>query len=53
MASHMVMSYGPQGAQVNEEPPPESFLDLTLTQHPHDEDPELQKVRARLEVEPP
>jgi hypothetical protein len=40
MASHMVTSYGPQAAQVNEEPPPESFLDLTLTQHPCDEEPE-------------
>jgi len=35
----MVMSYGPQTIQVNEELPPESSLDLTLTQHPHDEDP--------------
>ncbi len=35
MASRMVTSYGPQAAQANEEPPPESFLDLTLTQHLH------------------
>jgi hypothetical protein len=28
-------------------------LDLTLIQHPHDEDPEPQKVCASLEVEPP
>jgi hypothetical protein len=48
----MVTSYGPQAAQANEEPPPESSLDLTLTQHLRDE-PELQKVRVRLEVEPP
>jgi hypothetical protein len=26
---------------------------LTLTQHPRDEEPEPQEVRARLEVEPP
>jgi hypothetical protein len=39
MALHMVMSYGPQAAQMNEEPAPESFLDLTLMQHPCDEDP--------------
>ncbi len=44
---------GPQAEQVNEEPPPKSSLDLTLTQHPHDEEPELREVRARLEVEPP
>jgi hypothetical protein len=53
MASRMVSSYGSQAAQVNEEPPPELSLDLTLTQHPRDEEPELREVRARLEVEPP
>jgi hypothetical protein len=53
MASRMVSSYGSQVAQVNEEPPPESSLDLTLTQHPCNEEPELREVRARLEVEPP
>jgi hypothetical protein len=37
---------------VNEELVPESFLDLTLTQHPRDEDPEPQKVHIRLEVDP-
>jgi hypothetical protein len=37
----MTTSYGLQVAQVNEEPPQESSLDLTLTQHFHDEDPEL------------
>jgi len=31
MASCTVTSYGPQVAQVNEEPPSESSLDLTLT----------------------
>jgi len=40
MASRMVTSYGPQAAQANEKPPPESSLDLTLTQHPRDEEPE-------------
>jgi hypothetical protein len=49
----MVSFYGPQAAQVNEESPPESSLDLTLTQHPRDKEPELREVRARLEVEPP
>ncbi len=53
MALRMVTSYGPQAAQANEELPPESFLDLTLTQHPHDEEPEPREVRACLEVEPP
>jgi len=49
----MVSSYSPQAAQANEEPLPKLSLDLTLTQHPRDEEPELRKVRARLEVEPP
>jgi hypothetical protein len=53
MASRMAMSYKPQATQMNEESPSESFLDLTLTHHPRDEDPELQKVRACLEVKPP
>jgi hypothetical protein len=53
MASRMVTSYGPQVAQANEEPPLESSLGLTLTQHPGDEEPEPREVRARLEVEPP
>jgi hypothetical protein len=38
---------------VNEEPALESSLDLTLTQHPYDEDPELREVRVRLEINPP
>jgi hypothetical protein len=41
MASHMTTSYEPQTAQVNEKPPLESSLDLTLIQHLHDEDFEL------------
>ncbi len=41
MALRMVTSDGPQAAQANEKPPPESSLDLTLTQHPRDEKPEL------------
>jgi hypothetical protein len=49
----MVTSYGSQAAQANEEPPSESSLDLTLTQHPRDEEPEPREVRAHLEVEPP
>jgi hypothetical protein len=53
MVSCTTTSYGPQAAQANEEPPSVSSLDLTLTQHPHDEKPEPQEVRARLEVEPP
>ncbi len=52
MASRMVTSYEPQAAQTNEELPSESSLDLTLTQHPRDEEPEPREVRARLEVEP-
>jgi hypothetical protein len=53
MASRTTTSYGPQATQVNEKPSSESSFDLTLTQHPRDEEPELREVRARLEVEPP
>ncbi len=52
MASRMVTFYRPQAAQVNEELPPKSSLDLTLTQHPRDENPKPRKVHARFEVEP-
>jgi hypothetical protein len=53
MASRIITSYRPQAAQANEEPPSESFLDLTLMQHPRDEEPKPQKVHGHLEVEPP
>jgi hypothetical protein len=53
MASRTIASFGPQAAQANEEPPPESSLNLTLTQHPRDEEPEPREVRVRLEVKPP
>jgi len=53
MALRTATSYGPQAAQADEEPPSESSLDLTLTQHPRDEEPEPREVRARFEVEPP
>jgi hypothetical protein len=53
MASGMVTSYEPQVAQANEKLPPKSSLDLTLTQHPRDEEPEIREVHVRLEVEPP
>jgi hypothetical protein len=49
----MVTSYGPQVAQVNEKLPTKSSLDLTLTQHLRDEDPEPREVHTRLEVETP
>jgi hypothetical protein len=49
----MAMSYGPHAAQMNEELPSESSLDLTLTQHPCDEDLELQEVHTHLKIEPP
>ncbi len=38
---------------MNEELVPESFLNLTLTQLLRDEDPKLQEVCVRVEVEPP
>jgi hypothetical protein len=53
MALRMATSYGPQIAQMNEKPALKSFLDLMLTQHPRDEDPEPRKVRTHLEIDPP
>jgi hypothetical protein len=53
MASRMVTFYRPQAAQVNEEPASKSSLDLTLTQHPCDEDLTPRNVRAHFEVDPP
>jgi hypothetical protein len=52
MALHMAMSYGLQATQMNEESAPELSLDLTLMQHPRDEDLEPRKVHARFEVDP-
>jgi len=52
MAFCMTTFYGFQVTQVNEEPPWESSLDLTLTQHPCDEDSKPREVCLRLEVEP-
>jgi hypothetical protein len=52
MALRMAMSYGPQTTQVNEEPAPQSSLDLTFMQHPYDEDPEPREVCTCLEVDP-
>jgi len=49
----MVTSYGLQAAQANKEPPSESSLDLTLTQHPCDEEPKPREVCACFEIEPP
>jgi len=48
----MAKFYKPQVTQMNEKLASESSLDLTLTQHPRDEDFELREVRARLEVDP-
>jgi hypothetical protein len=53
MALRTATSYGPQAAQADEEPPSESSLDLTLTRHPRDEEPEPREVRVQFEVEPP
>ncbi len=52
MVLRMTISYECQVAKVNEKSPLESSLDLTLRQHPCDEDPESQEVRPCLEVEP-
>ncbi len=53
MVLRMATSYGPQITQVNEEPAPESSLDLVLTQHLCDGDPNLKEVCVHLEVDPP
>jgi hypothetical protein len=53
MVSCTVTSYGPQAAQANEDSLSESSLNLTLTQHPRDEELEPREVHAHLEVEPP
>jgi hypothetical protein len=37
---------------MNEKSLPESYLDLRLTQHPHDEDPKPWEVHALLKIEP-
>jgi hypothetical protein len=50
MVSRMVTFYRPHTTQANEELPPESSLDLTLTHHFCDEEPEIQEVRVHLEV---
>jgi len=47
----MATSYEPQVAQANKEPTLELSLNLTLTQHLRDEEPELREVRARFEVD--
>jgi hypothetical protein len=52
MLLRMTIFYGRQAAQVNEELPLESSLDLALMQHLHNENFELQKVRIHLKVEP-
>jgi hypothetical protein len=52
MALHMATFYGPQAAQVNEELTPNPSLDLSLTQHPCDEDPAPREVCTCFEVDP-
>jgi hypothetical protein len=53
MASRMPTSYGPQATQMNEKPASESSLDLTLMQHPCDENPKPREVRVHFEIDPP
>jgi len=49
----MATTYGLQTPQVNEKQALKLSLDLTLTQHPRDENPAPRQVRAHLEVDPP
>jgi hypothetical protein len=49
----MIMFYGPQTAQMNKESPRELSLNLTLTLHPYDENPEMREVCIRLKIECP
>jgi hypothetical protein len=53
MALHMATFYRLQTTQVNEEPALKSSLNLTLTQHPRDENLAPREVCSRLEVDPP
>jgi hypothetical protein len=53
VASRIIMFYGPQVTQMNEKLPWESSLNLTLAQHPHDENLKPREVCPCLEVEPP
>ncbi len=53
MALCMATSYGPQAAQINEKPTSKSSLDLTLMQHPCEEDPTSREMHVCLEVNPP
>jgi hypothetical protein len=52
MALHMATSYMPQATQVNEEPSLKSSLDLTLMQHPRDEDPNRERCVLVLKLIP-
>ncbi len=52
MASRMATFYKSQVVQMNEESAPESFLDLTLVQHLHDEHLKSREVRICFEVNP-
>jgi len=52
MVSHMATSYEPQTTKVNEELAPETSLNLTLTQRPHDEDPKPQRCVLVLKLNP-
>ncbi len=52
MVSCMTTSYGPQATQVNEELSSESSLNLTLMQHPCDENLEPREICLHLEIEP-
>ncbi len=53
MALHMTTFHGLQAAKMNEELPQELSLNVTLTQHLCDENPELWEVRFCFKVEPP
>jgi hypothetical protein len=50
MAPFMTMSHGPQVAQLNEKLAPKAYLNLTLMQHPHDEDLELRECMLVLKL---
>jgi len=52
MVSRMVTSYGPQVTQVNEEPPLESSLDLTLTNILVMKNPNLERCVLVLKLNP-
>jgi hypothetical protein len=52
MVLRMITSYGLQATQMNEKPPRNLSLNLTITQHFCDDNPEPRKVCPHFKVKP-